>query len=152
MQNVNRLKRKIRKILRKKNVVMLIDSRSVDINGLDRDMMKIRKVIDELGRLIAIKIFIEGNIEEPYIKKALNEGWVPVIVPSDVDIYLAMELTEYSFNKKISSVLISTNDVNLLPAMVVAKENGKKIFLVKFHEGENALDKIVDATIEPSLL
>ena len=152
MQNVNRLKRKIRKILRKKNIVMLIDSRSIDIDDVNQKMPKIRKIIEDLGRLIAIKIFIEGNANDMYIKKALNEGWVPIIVPSDLDIHLAMELTEYSFNRKISSILISTNDVNLLPAMVIAKENGKKVFLIKFNEESNVLDKVVDATIEANLV
>jgi len=133
---------------RKKTLVMLVDAQTFNLDMFHEKIASFRKVINDLGRLIAIKIFFEGNIEEEKIKKVIMNGCVPIIVPSDVDIHMALEAAEYSFNKKIASIIFGTSNINMIPVLVSVKENGKKVILLKDDTENNTLENLADLTID----
>ena len=79
---LTKIKRKIRRMTRKKTLVMLVDAQTFNLNMFHEKIANFRKVINDLGRLIAIKIFFEGNIEEEKIKRGKGKKNSEITVAS----------------------------------------------------------------------
>jgi len=59
-----------------------------------------------------------------------NQGFEVVIVPSDVDVALAVDATEYVFNPNIDIIAVCSRDSDFKPLLTKAKEHGKETIVV----------------------
>lgn len=70
--------------------------------------------------LIAVR---KGNIVYRGVDKANN----PIFMQKQVDMLLGLDIAHVSYNKLVDRILILTCDIDLIPAMKVARTNGLQV-------------------------
>ena len=151
MSSIKKVKKSLKGVLKKNSAILIIDSSTVNPNTVIEKINKVKDVIDDFGRIIATKFYIEGNrYNDELIDKIVEIGGMPVIEPSDLDIHLALALSELIYDKNISIIIIATKNVNFIPILIKAKSEGKKTILIKEKGTSNPLDNTVDLTVNLS--
>lgn len=149
---VSRLKKTLKKISRKRGIMVLIDGKTTNVERIMEKVIYIKEILEEIGGILSIKFFLEGNVNEAMINKITDSGCLPIIVPSDVDIYIALEATEQIFNNKVTTLVLATTNADLLPIFIKSREEGKKTVLIKNGEENTPLENAVDITINLNAL
>lgn len=151
MSSIKKVKKSLKGVLKKNSAILIIDSSTVNPNTVIGKINNVKDVIDDFGRIIATKFYIEGNrYNDDLIDKIVEIGGMPIIEPSDLDIHLALALSELIYDKNISIIIIATKNVNFIPILIKAKSEGKKTILVKENSTNNPLDNTVDLIVNLS--
>jgi uncharacterized LabA/DUF88 family protein len=86
-----------------------------------------------------------------------NQGYDVVIIPSDVDVALALEAAEYMFSPHIDTIVIVSRDSDFKPVLTKAKEHGKDTIVVGTEPDfssalKNSADLVIDLKAEGGLM
>jgi uncharacterized protein (TIGR00288 family) len=132
---------------KKKNAVALLVDSSFSSELADI-LVKLRPLLDELGDIKVGKVVILQKQAAEYSKLIAHEGFIPVIVHNDLDIYFALEAMEFIYNEKIDTIALATENEKLLPLLSRARELGKEVILLfstdKVNTGlQNAADVVL---------
>ena len=76
------------------------------------------------------KVFLDQYASDKLIEAVTNQGFEAVIVPSDVDVALAIDATESIFNSNIETIAIVSRDSDFKPLLSKAKAHGKETIVV----------------------
>lgn len=148
MSSIKKVKKSLKGVLKKNSAILIIDSTTVNPNSIIEKISNLKDVIDDLGRIVATKFYIEGNrYNDELINKIVEIGGMPIIEPSDLDIHLALALSELIYDKNINIIIIATRNVNFVPILIKAKSEGKKTILIKEDDSSNPLDNAVDSVV-----
>ncbi|MFA6049125.1 MAG: TIGR00288 family NYN domain-containing protein [Candidatus Micrarchaeia archaeon] len=113
-----------------KNIACFVDGPNMIRKELNVDLNVVRKKLQKLGKLKVARVFLDQYASDKLIEAATNQGFDVVIVPSDVDIALAVEAMEFCFNDKIQSIAVVSRDSDFKPLLTKLKEHGKETIVV----------------------
>ena len=115
---------------RKKSIACFVDGPNILRKELGVDLDKVKKKLSKHGQLKVAKVFLDQYASDKLIEAVTNQGFEAVIVPSDVDVALAVEATESIFNSNIEAIAIVSRDSDFKPLLSKAKEHGKETIVV----------------------
>jgi len=107
---------------------LLIDS-SIS-TPLSDILIRIRPLLEEIGDIKVAKIVLLQQEALEHSNDINQEGFIPVIVHSDLDIQFALEAMELIYNEKIEILALATENEKLLPLFSRAREIGKEVILL----------------------
>lgn len=132
------------------NVALFVDGPNIIRKEFSIDLDELRRVAQEFGRIIIGKVFLNQYASEKLIEAVSNQGFEPKIVmagevESDVDVGVAVEICKAAFNPGVGVIVLASRDADFLPAIQLAKEQGKTVVVVGAKSGfSKALQKSAD--------
>ncbi|HIH20999.1 TPA: TIGR00288 family NYN domain-containing protein [Candidatus Micrarchaeota archaeon] len=115
---------------RKKSIACFVDGPNILRKELGVDLDKVKKKLSKHGQLKVAKVFLDQYASDKLIEAVTNQGFEAVIVPSDVDVALAIDATESIFNSNIETIAIVSRDSDFKPLLSKAKAHGKETIVV----------------------
>ena len=115
---------------KEKHIACFVDGPNMLRKELSVDLETVKKRLERFGKLKVAKVFLDQYASDKLIEAVTNQGFEVVIVPSDVDVALAVEATEYVFNPRIGIIAIVSRDSDFKPVLTKAKEQGKETVVV----------------------
>ena len=123
-------------IKRGKNIALFVDGPNIIRKEFNVNLDELRRVLEKHGRLMIGKVFLNQYASEKLVEAIANQGFEPAIflageADSDVDVALAVSVVKAAY----------------LPAIQVAKEQGKKVVVIGINPGfsralQNAADSV----------
>ena len=136
-------------IKRGKNIALFVDGPNIIRKEFNVNLDELRRVLEKHGRLMIGKVFLNQYASEKLVEAIANQGFEPAIflageADSDVDVALAVKA---AYNEKVDVIAIASRDADYLPAIQVAKEQGKKVVVIGINPGfsralQNAADSV----------
>jgi len=132
-----------------KNIACFVDGPNMIRKELNIDLDKVKKKLQKLGKIKVARVFLDQYASDKLIEAVTNQGFDVVIVPSDVDVALAVEAMEFVFSDKINAIAIVSRDSDFKPILTKAKEVGKETIVVGMEPDfstalRNSADIVVD--------
>lgn len=115
---------------KEKNIACFVDGPNILRKELGVDLDAVRKSLQKIGRLKVAKVFLDQYASDKLIEAVTNQGFDVVIVPSDVDVALAVEAVESTHNDSIDTIAIVSRDSDFKPVLAKAKERGRDTIVV----------------------
>jgi len=131
-----------------KRLAVFVDGPNLLRKEFGIDLETIKKEAQKFGSIKIGKVYLNQFASEKLVEAAVNQGFVPVISTTDVDVVMACDATEAAFNESIDVVVFATRDSDFLPALIKAKEHGKETVAMMAEEMsaaalKNTADKVV---------
>ncbi|MFX1485740.1 MAG: NYN domain-containing protein [Promethearchaeota archaeon] len=118
-----------------KRIGLLVDGKNLGNSRIDLELRNIKDVLEEIGNLRVAKVLLD-ELPSDDVSKAISKlGFLSTVYLNDMDVYMALEAMELVYNDKIKVVALVTDDENLIPILVKAKERGKETAIVETSEG-----------------
>ncbi len=127
---VDQFKAMVAKAKREKGVAVFVDGPNMIRKELGIDLEKVRKRIAKHGTLKVAKVFLDQYASDKLIEAVTNQGYEVVIVPSDVDVAMAVDAVEAVFNPNIDTIVVVSRDSDFKPLLTKAKAHGKETIVV----------------------
>lgn len=136
-----------------KNIGLLVDGPNMLRKEFSLNLDLIRKIISEYGNMRIGKVLLNQYASDKLIEAIVNQGFTPIVVAGDTDVYMAVEAMELIYNPNIDVVALMTRDADFLPIINKAKENGKETIVIGAEPGfsaalQNAADDAIILTTE----
>jgi uncharacterized protein (TIGR00288 family) len=133
-----------------RNIACFVDGPNILRKELGIDLDKVRKKLQKHGKLKIAKVFLDQFASDKLIEAVTNQGFDVEIVPSDVDVAVAVEATVSTFNPAIDAVAIVSRDSDYKPVIMKVKESGKEAIVVGAEPDfssalRNSADLVIDA-------
>lgn len=134
-----------------KNIALFVDGPNIIRKEFSINLDELRQILEKHGRIMIGKVFLNQYASEKLVEAIANQGFEPAIFmageeESDVDVALAVSVVKASFNDKVDVIAIASRDADYLPAIQVAKEQGKKVVVIGINPGfSKALQNAADA-------
>lgn len=114
--------------------------------GIDIDLIKKESL--KFGSIKIARVYLNQFASDKLVEATVNQGFSPIISATDVDVVMACDATEISFNNNIDVIIFATRDSDFLPALIKAKEHGKETIALVAEEMsaaalKNTADKVV---------
>jgi uncharacterized protein (TIGR00288 family) len=113
-----------------KNIAIFVDGPNMLRKELKVDLAKVKKRVEKVGKIKIARVFLNQYASDKLIEAVTNQGFEVVIIPSDVDVALAVDATQSVFNEKIEVICIASRDSDFKPVLTRAKEFGKDTIVV----------------------
>jgi len=135
---------------KEKNIACFVDGPNMIRKELGIDLEKVKRKLEKHGRIKVARVFLDQYASDKLIEAVTNQGYDLVIVPSDVDVALAVDATQYVFNPNIDIIAIVSRDSDFKPVLTKAKEQGKETIVVGTNPDfstalKNSADIVIDA-------
>ncbi|MFH1779745.1 MAG: TIGR00288 family NYN domain-containing protein [Candidatus Micrarchaeota archaeon] len=124
---------KFRQALTKKseqNIACFVDGPNMLRKELKVDLGKVKKKLEKYGKLKVARVYLDQFASDKLIEAVTNQGFDVKIVPSDVDVAMSVDVTQFIFNEKIEIICIVSRDSDFKPVLNKAKEFGKDTIVV----------------------
>ena len=115
---------------KEKSIACFVDGPNILRKELGIDLETVRKSLQKLGRLKIARVFLDQYASDKLIEAVTNQGFDVVIVPSDVDVAMAVDAIESAYNDSIDTIAIVSRDSDFKPVLAKAKEKGKETIVV----------------------
>ena len=137
------------KMRKEKNIACFVDGPNILRKELGVDLNKIKKKLEKKGRIKIAKVFLDQYASDKLIEAVTNQGFEPVIIPSDVDVALAVEATATCYNPAIDTIVIVSRDSDYKPVLSKVKSLGKEAIVAGVnHDFSSALKNTADEIID----
>nr|MDO8134373.1 NYN domain-containing protein [Candidatus Njordarchaeum guaymaensis] len=149
ISKISRLAKLLRFRRKGKRIGLIVDGSSLDSKEYHPMIGKVKDLLEDLGVTKVAKVVVsQQSSHEETIKLITQQGYSPMVVPGDVDVHVALEAADMAFNPKLSSIVLLTTNLNILPALTKAKELGKETILLRMPDKTNeALENAADIVI-----
>jgi uncharacterized protein (TIGR00288 family) len=127
---IEQLKRMVSKTPSQKTVALFVDGPNMLRKELNVDLDKVKRLIERYGKVKIARVFLNQYASDKLIEAVANQGFEVSIIPSDVDVALAVEATQAVFNDKVDIVAIASRDSDFKPVLAKAKEHGKETIVI----------------------
>jgi len=135
------------------NVGLFIDGPNMLRKEFMIDLREVKRRARKYGRIAIGKVFLNQFAPEKLIEAVINEGFESIMIlaeqdpdASDVDVALAVSVTETILMKQVDVIAIATRDADFLPVVQKAKEYGKKVVVFGTEPGfSSSLKNAADA-------
>lgn len=145
---VDQFKAMVAKAKREKGVAVFVDGPNMIRKELGIDLEKVRKRLQKHGTLKVAKVFLDQYASDKLIEAVTNQGYEVVIVPSDVDVALAVDAVEAIFNPNVDVIAVVSRDSDFKPLLSKAKSHGKETIVVGVEpDFSSALKNTADVVI-----
>jgi len=115
---------------KEKNIACFVDGPNILRKELGIDLDHVRKSLQKHGRLKVSKVFLDQYASDKLIEAVTNQGFDVVIVPSDVDVALAVDAVEAIYNEAVDTIAIVSRDSDFKPVLAKAKARGLETIVV----------------------
>lgn len=131
-----------------KNIGLLIDGPNMLRKEFHLDLKLVKEVIEKYGDMRVGKVLLNQYASDKLIEAIVNQGYIPIVVAGDTDVYMAIKAMELINNPNIDSIALMTRDADFLPIINKAKEKGKDTIVIGAEPGFSmALKNSADETI-----
>lgn len=118
-----------------KNLALFVDGPNIIRREFNIDLDELRKRVENYGRIVTGKVFLNQYASEKLIEAVANQGFEPKVVlagerESDVDVSVAVDIVKASFDDNIDVIALASRDADYLPAIQLAKKKGKTILVI----------------------
>ncbi len=145
---VDQLKAMVAKAKKEKGVACFVDGPNMIRKELGIDLEKVRKRLQKHGTLKVAKVFLDQYASDKLIEAVTNQGYEVVIVPSDVDVALAVDAMEAVFNPNVDVIAVVSRDSDYKPLLTKAKAHGKETLVLGVEpDFSSALKNTADVVI-----
>lgn len=121
-----------------KNIGLLVDGPNMIRKEFSLNLDLVRKIIAEYGDMRVGKVLLNQYASDKLIEAIVNQGFTPIVVAGDTDVYMAVEAMELIYNPNIEVIALMTRDADFLPIINKAKENGKETIVIGAEPGFSA--------------
>lgn len=121
-----------------KNIGLLIDGPNMLRKEFSLNLDLVRNILAQYGNMKVGKVLLNQYASDKLIEAITNQGFTPVVVAGDTDVYMAVEGMELIYNPNIDVVALMTRDADFLPIINKAKENGKETIVIGAEPGFSA--------------
>ncbi len=140
--------KKEQKETNRNNIAVFVDGPNILRKEFNIDLSKIKAQLQKDGPLKIARVYLDQYATDKLIEAVVNIGFESVITVGDVDVAMAVDATEASFNKEIDTIVFITRDSDYLPAILKAKRQGKKTVVYLVEDGsavalKNTVDRVV---------
>jgi uncharacterized protein (TIGR00288 family) len=115
---------------KEKNIACFVDGPNMLRKELGVDLSEVKRQLERHGTLKVARVFLDQYASDKLIEAVTNQGFDVVIVPSDVDVALAVDASQFIYNDKIEAIAVVSRDSDFKPLLVKAKEHGKEAIVV----------------------
>ncbi len=133
---------------RKKRIVLLIDGPNMIRREFNINLYKIMKKVSKYGTIKKAIVFLNQYANDKLIEAVTNQGYVPVVLPTDVDVAMAVEAVENIHKKDVDVIALVTRDADFQPVLEKAREYGKETIIVADEPFASALKNMADHVIK----
>ncbi len=134
---------------KEKSIACFVDGPNMLRKELGVDLDAVKKRLQKLGRLKVAKVFLDQYASDKLIEAVTNQGFEAQIVPSDVDVALAVEAMQSVFNEHVDAIAVVSRDSDYKPLLMRAKEKGKETIVVGTEpDFSTALKNTADVVID----
>ncbi|MDI6702355.1 TIGR00288 family NYN domain-containing protein [Methanothermobacter wolfeii] len=121
-----------------KNIGLLVDGPNMLRKEFSLNLDLVRKILSEYGNMRVGKVLLNQYASDKLIEAIVNQGFTPIVVAGDTDVYMAVEAMELIYNPNIDIIALMTRDADFLPIINKAKENGKDTLVIGAEPGFSA--------------
>ncbi|HIH70664.1 MAG TPA: TIGR00288 family NYN domain-containing protein [Methanothermobacter thermautotrophicus] len=121
-----------------KNIGLLVDGPNMLRKEFSLNLDLVRKILSEYGNMRVGKVLLNQYASDKLIEAIVNQGFTPIVVTGDTDVYMAVEAMELIYNPNIDIIALMTRDADFLPIINKAKENGKDTLVIGAEPGFSA--------------
>ncbi|MDX9692910.1 MAG: TIGR00288 family NYN domain-containing protein [Methanothermobacter sp.] len=121
-----------------KNIGLLVDGPNMLRKEFSLDLDLVKKILSEYGNMRVGKVLLNQYASDKLIEAIVNQGFTPIVVAGDTDVYMAVEAMELIYNPNIDIIALMTRDADFLPIINKAKENGKHTIVIGAEPGFSA--------------
>ena len=121
-----------------KNIGLLVDGPNMLRKEFSLNLDLVREIIAEYGDMRVGKVLLNQYASDKLIEAIVNQGFTPIVVAGDTDVYMAVEAMELIYNPNIDIIALMTRDADFLPIINKAKENGKETIVIGAEPGFSA--------------
>lgn len=134
---------------KEKSIACFVDGPNILRKELGIDLETVRKSLQKLGKLKVARVFLDQYASDKLIEAVTNQGFDVVIVPSDVDVALAVDAVESAYNDTVDTIAIVSRDSDFKPVLAKAKERGLETIVVGTEPDfssalKNSADLVID--------
>jgi len=105
-------------------VGVFVDGPNVFREEFDVDLDEIRDTADEEGRLGVKRLYLDEGAPPELIRAAEARGFEVTVTSGDVDVKLAVYMTEFVASGELDTVVVVSRDTDFKPAVEVANRHG----------------------------
>jgi uncharacterized protein (TIGR00288 family) len=105
-------------------VGVFVDGPNVFREEFDVDLDEIRDTADEEGRLGMKRLYLDEGAPPELIRAAEARGFEVTVTSGDVDVKLAVDMTEFVASGELDTVVVVSRDTDFKPAVEVANRHG----------------------------
>ncbi len=143
---------RLRKIVKtQKTIAVFVDGPNMIRKELGIDLSKVKKRLEKIGKVKVARVCLDQYASDKLVEAVTNQGFDVVIVPSDVDVALAVDASEFIFDEgRVDVVALVTRDSDYKPLLAKAKAHGKDTVVVGCEPDfssalKNTADLVIDA-------
>lgn len=115
---------------KEKHIACFVDGPNILRKELGIDLDAVRKALQKYGRIKIARVFLDQYASDKLIEAVTNQGFDVVIVPSDVDVAMAVDAVESAYNDSVDTIAIVSRDSDFRPVLAKAKERGLDTIVV----------------------
>ena len=105
-------------------VGVFVDGPNVFREEFDVDLDEIRDTAGEEGRLAVKRLYLDEGAPPELIRAAEARGFEVTVTSGDVDVKLAVDMTEFVASGELDTVVVVSRDTDFKPAVEVANRHG----------------------------
>ncbi|MFW6003577.1 MAG: NYN domain-containing protein [Halanaeroarchaeum sp.] len=105
-------------------VALFVDGPNVLRDEFDVDLDDVRDAADDVGRLVATRLYLDAHAPSGLIQAAEARGYEVTITSGDVDVKLAVDATELLVDDPPGVFAIATRDADFKPVVELANRRG----------------------------
>ncbi|RNJ26819.1 NYN domain-containing protein [Halosegnis longus] len=105
-------------------VGVFVDGPNVFREEFDVDLDEIRDTADTEGRLAVKRLYVDEGAPPELIRAAEARGFEVTVTSGDVDVKLAVDMTEFVATGQLDTVVVVSRDTDFKPAVEVANRHG----------------------------
>jgi uncharacterized protein (TIGR00288 family) len=134
---------------KEKSIACFVDGPNMLRKELGVDLDAVKKKLRNYGTIKVGRVFLDQYASDKLIEAVTNQGFDVVIVPSDVDVALAVDAAQFIYNDKIDVIAVVSRDSDFKPLLAKAKEQGKETIVVGLEPDfstalRNSADIVID--------
>jgi uncharacterized protein (TIGR00288 family) len=111
-------------------VGLFVDGPNVLREEFDVDLDDVRDAAERAGQVTAMRLYLDEHATPGLIQAAEARGFEVVVTSGDVDVRLAVELTEFAINGRADVVAVASRDTDFKPAVETANTHGCRTFAI----------------------
>ena len=105
-------------------VALFVDGPNVLREEFDVDLDDLREAAERGGRLTATRLYLDEHATPGLIQAAEARGFEVIVTSGDVDVRLAVDLTQVAVKQQADIVAVASRDTDFKPAIEAANRHG----------------------------
>lgn len=105
-------------------VGLFVDGPNVFREEFDVDLDDIREVASKEGQLVCKRLYLDEGAPPELLKAAEARGFEVVVTSGDVDVKLAVDVTQWVVDSHLDTLIIVSRDTDFKPAVELANRRG----------------------------